>query len=160
MLRAQRGEGVPRVAIEWSPDLAVGHPEIDGQHQELFRRVGALSAALDAGEREEIPSLFDFLRGYVVDHFAAEERLMREIAFPGYAVHHGAHERFVREYADLRQLFEAAGPTAAVALRTRTWIVDWLVDHITSTDRALARHVRQRASSLTAVRPLASIARR
>ncbi|BDG05339.1 bacteriohemerythrin [Anaeromyxobacter oryzae] len=146
--------------IEWSPDLAVGDPAIDAQHQELFRRVAALSAALDAGDGGAVEPLFTFLRGHVVEHFGAEERVMREIAFPGYAVHRAAHDRFVRELEEVRRLFEVAGPTAAVALRTRTWIVDWLVDHITFTDRALARHVARGPPTPTPSRPLASVLRR
>jgi hemerythrin len=134
------------VAIEWSLDLALGHAEIDGQHQELFRRAEALSVALDAGDRSEVARLFEFLRSYVVEHFAAEEQVMRANAFPGYGVHHAAHQRFVRDFEDLRQLLHSAGPTAAVALRTRTWIVDWLVDHISHTDRAFARHLARAAT--------------
>jgi hemerythrin len=149
MLRQLRGERRRVVVIEWSADLAVGHAGIDAQHQELFRRIASLSDALDAGDRSEIGPLFDFLRGYVVDHFAAEEQAMREIGFPGYTVHRGVHVRFVREYQELRALYETAGPTSAVALRTRTWLVDWLVEHITYADRAFARHL----AFVTAPRP-------
>jgi hemerythrin len=136
------------VAIEWNPDLALGHAEIDAQHEELFRRAEALSSALDAGDRSEVARLFEFLRTYVVEHFAAEEQVMRSNAFPGYGVHRAAHERFVRDYEDLRRLLESAGPTVAVALRTRTWIVDWLVDHISHTDRAFARHLARTAPTV------------
>jgi hemerythrin len=134
------------MTIQWTAALAVGHPQIDREHQELFRRAGALFEAMGKGDRAEVTLLFEFLREYVVEHFGIEERLMRESAFPGYAVHKAAHERFVREYEDLRRLLDAAGPTSAIALRVRTWLVDWLNGHIPVTDGALARHLAPHAT--------------
>ena len=132
--------------IRWTPALSVGHDEIDRQHQELFRRLSALLEAMLRGDRSEIERLFDFLGTYVVEHFGAEERLMRESSFPGYAVHKRAHERFVRDYQDLRKMLCAHGATSAVTIRTKTWIVDWLTAHIGATDQALARHLRARVA--------------
>ena len=76
----------PRGAAEedsmpiWNADLAVGVPDIDAQHQELFRRADALLAAMK--ERQpadrEVERLFLFLDEYCSRHFASEERLMRE----------------------------------------------------------------------------------
>ena len=132
----------------WTPALALGHAEIDSQHQELFRRVARLLEAMLHGDRVAISQLFEFLGMYVVDHFAAEERLMRESDFPGYTVHKAAHERFVRDYQALRKLHEESGKSAggAVAVKARTWLSEWLRNHIGSTDQLLAQHLLQRAS--------------
>lgn len=131
--------------IRWDPTLAVGHAAVDGQHQELFKRIDALLDAMVAGDRAEIGRLFEFLGAYVVEHFSAEERLMTECAFPGFAVHKAAHDRFVRDYQALRQLFDQHGATAAVTIKTKTWLVDWLRAHIASTDQQMARHVLKKA---------------
>lgn len=128
----------------WHPSLATGDPEIDAQHQEILRRLGALVDALEEGRREEIPGMFQFLGDYVVQHFGAEERAMSGSAYPGANVHAAAHRRFVREYEDLRRLYAAAGPTQAVAVKTATWVLDWLRSHIYAADRALALHLRDR----------------
>ncbi len=130
----------------WTPALALGHEEIDSQHQELFRRVGRLVDALEAGDRERVARFFDFLGTYVVDHFAAEERLMTATQFPGYNVHKAAHERFVRDYQSLRKLHEDSGASAAVAIKARTWLTEWLRNHIGGTDQLLARHLAKKAS--------------
>jgi hemerythrin len=132
------------MAVEWDPTLALGHAEIDGQHRELFRRFGALVAAMEQGNVGEIAVLFEFLGEYVVKHFAAEEQAMAQSAYPGATVHAAAHARFVREYRELRALFESAGPSPGVAVKTRTWIGDWLRAHILGVDQALARHLRAR----------------
>ena len=134
------------MTIHWTRALAVGHADIDAQHQELFRRLGSLLDAMIRGDATEIARLFDFLGSYVVEHFGAEEELMRGSAFPGYAVHKAAHDRFVRDYEELRKMLEAHGATAAVTIRTKTWIVDWLKAHIAGTDQLLARHLGERAA--------------
>ncbi len=132
------------MVVAWDPALALGHAEIDGQHQELFRRFGALVEAMESGSPHDIGVLFDFLGEYVVKHFAAEEQVMAATAYPGAAVHAAVHARFVREYRELRALYEAAGATQGVIVKTRTWIGDWLRSHIACVDQALARHLRSR----------------
>jgi hemerythrin-like metal-binding protein len=129
--------------LEWTPALAVGHAEIDGQHEELFRRAGALSAAMARGDRTEVGRLFEFLEAYVALHFAAEEALMQRAAFPGHAHHKAAHDGFVVELGRLRELWYASDvATDAVAVRTTRWIADWLRTHVAETDQALASHLR------------------
>jgi hemerythrin len=131
--------------MEWTPALAVGHELIDGQHKELFRRFDALVTALTQADRAAVGQLFDFLGEYVATHFAEEERIMQATGYPAFAIHRAAHERFARDYADLRRLYEAAGPSAAVTVKTQTWIFDWLKAHISGTDIRLAEWLRQRA---------------
>jgi len=134
------------MTIQWTKALAVGHDEIDAQHQELFRRLGSLLDAMIRGDTTDVVHLFEFLGSYVVEHFGAEERLMRESAFPGLAVHKAEHDRFVRDFQELRKMLDAHGATAAVTIRTKTWIVDWLKAHIAGTDQLLARHLVGRAA--------------
>ncbi len=62
--------------------------------------------------------------------------------YPGANVHAAAHARFLREYAQLRALYDGNGATTAIAVKTRTWIGDWLKSHIMGVDVSLARHLR------------------
>jgi hemerythrin len=130
------------MGVAWDPSLALGHAEIDAQHQEIFRRFGVLVEAMDGGKPTEIGLLLDFLAEYAVAHFAAEEKVMAEARYPGAGVHASAHARFVREYRDLRRLYEENGGSQAVLVRARTWIEDWLRAHIMGVDLALARYLR------------------
>ena len=132
------------VVVQWDPVLALGHAEDRrAAHGELFRRFGALVAAMERGEPEEIGELFDFLGDYVVKHFAAEEQVMARAAYPGANVHAAAHARFVREYKERRALFDSAGATRGVAVKTETWMAagwrrtsrEWI--------RSLARFLRR-----------------
>jgi methyl-accepting chemotaxis protein len=127
----------------WSASLAVGHEGIDAQHQELFRRLDRLVDAMARGDRQEMTRLFDFLGEYVVEHFGMEQRLMEALDYPAYPAHKAAHERFVRDYQDLRRAFEESGGNAAVTLKVKDWAVDWLKAHIGQTDRQLAAYLRR-----------------
>lgn len=128
--------------VQWHPSLASGNAEIDGQHQEIFRRLADLVGALERGRRDEIPRLFDFLGDYVISHFGAEERAMATVRYPGAGVHAAAHARFVKEFGELRALYDATGPSFAIAVKTATWVQDWLKAHIYGADRVLARFLR------------------
>lgn len=133
------------MGVEWHTSLASGDDEIDGQHQEIFRRLQGLVDALEEGRRDEIPRMFEFLGDYVVQHFGAEERAMASCAFPGTNVHRAAHARFVRELADLRRLYEGTGPSFAIAVKAATWVRGWLEAHIYGADRVFARYLREAA---------------
>ena len=130
------------MVVQWQDALTTGDAEIDARHEEMFRRLSALVGALEQGRRDEIPRTFEFLGEYLVDHFGAEERAMEERAYPGRNVHRAAHARFVREYGELRGLYEATGPSLAITVKTATWIQGWLRGHLFGADRAFAEYVR------------------
>ena len=127
------------VVVAWDPALALGHAEIDAQHQEIFRRFAALVAAMESGDAADVAALFEFLAGYAAKHFAAEEQVMARASYPGANVHAAAHARFVRELAELRALYEGSGASSGVVVKARTWIDDWLRAHIMGVDQGLAR---------------------
>ncbi len=133
------------MAIKWTQALAVGHPTIDGQHQELFRRLDKLLEAMMKGDRDEIGRLFDFLASYVVEHFGTEEKLMRDAGYAGYEMHKLAHERFVKDYLAFRKSYEDAGGGAALTIKLQNWVGDWLKAHIAGTDQVLAKALVKRA---------------
>jgi hemerythrin len=131
-------------ALQWTQALSVGIPEVDAQHQELFRRAERLIAALRAGDRGEVLPLLAYLDEYVVHHFDAEERLMREAGYPGATAHAAAHRAFRADFAALVKDFRRTGPTALVALTIHNWLSDWLRMHIGGVDQELGRFLAAR----------------
>jgi hemerythrin len=125
--------------IQWSPALAVGVPEIDAQHQELFRRAERLVSALRAGDRAEVAPLIRYLGDYVVEHFAAEERFMHEIGYPGLEEHRVLHRAFRDDFAVMLADYERKGPTPLVALTLHNWLSDWLRKHVGGVDVDIGR---------------------
>jgi hemerythrin-like metal-binding protein len=130
--------------VEWSPEFSVGLPDIDAQHQELFRRLGALTDATGLASKAEIVRLLDFLDSYVVEHFRDEEAAMEELKFPYVAMHTAAHARFVLELKSIEAEFAATGATAWLATRLEGAVTDWLKRHILGMDQHFGRYVLAR----------------
>ena len=129
--------------IEFDPVLLVGVDEIDDQHRELFRRIGALlDASRNRRSREEVVRLLEFLGSYVVDHFASEEQRMELAAYPRAAGHRAEHRQFVKELEVLRHELKSEGPTNLFVIRVGNRVTEWLREHIYRTDRSLGEWLR------------------
>ncbi len=106
------------VQLVWQPAYESGQCEIDAQHRALFGQVNSILAAM-LSERpvDEVATLMDALIGNVVQHFAAEEKIILAAAVPGAAAHAAIHRelidhavylvsRFKARDLDLGELFE------------------------------------------------------
>ncbi|BDV44349.1 hemerythrin [Geotalea uraniireducens] len=124
------------MAIGWRDDLLTGITEIDNQHKELFRRFGDLLTACNEGRgAAEVSRLYSFLDDYVIDHFKAEERLMREKGYPDYAQHKEQHDFFRRKLTELKKQVRDEGAGVAVVISTNQMMIDWLTRHIEIKDK-------------------------
>jgi len=133
------------MALRWTSALAIGVPELDAQHAELFRRVERLHDAMIAHDRTEAARLLEFLLVYVREHFAAEEALMARTAFPGRAAHEAEHAAFAADIAGLYELLAREGTTARLVLTVEQRVTGWLRDHIYTSDIAVGRHAASAA---------------
>jgi hemerythrin len=124
--------------IEFDPVLLTGVDEIDAQHRELFARIDQLlEASRTRRSREEVVRLLEFLGQYVVEHFAAEERIMAGSGYPRLEGHRAEHVQFVKELEILRQELKTEGPSNLFVIRVGNRVTEWLRGHIYRTDRAL-----------------------
>jgi hemerythrin len=130
--------------LEWTPALSVGIEEIDGQHRELFRRAGRLVEGIRRGDPEEVEELVDYLHGYCVSHFGAEEAAMRDARYPGYARHKAEHDQFIADLLDISVESDEGGG-AFVAVKIDHWLSGWLRDHVSRIDTELGRFLNDRA---------------
>jgi hemerythrin len=132
--------------LEWTPALAVGVEEIDGQHRELFRRAALLVEGIHAGRPDELGALLDFLYRYAVEHFGAEEEHMRATGFAGYTRHKAEHDRFASDLLALARDYERMGAGAFVSLKASHWLGKWLKDHVSGTDSELGKFLVRRSA--------------
>jgi hemerythrin len=133
------------MALRWEPSLEIGIAAVDEQHRELFRQVNALLDAMrEQRGAEEVQRLLAFLGRYIVEHFAEEERLMREAGYPGLGPHRLEHRDFIRDFQSLREEFEAGGPSPAIVVRLNVWLCGWLRRHASDTDQAMGRFLASR----------------
>lgn len=124
MSEAMQLERAPEL-IEWRDSLAIGVEQIDAEHRHLFE----LMAALDIGS---VAKIVVQLQDYVATHFAHEEALMQDSAYPGYEQHLKLHH----EFASQVKKFLAAGDDwneerVEVA---RHFLSKWLTGHIMAHD--------------------------
>ncbi len=130
------------MALHWTSALAVGVPEIDSQHEEMFARVDRLHDAMLARDRTEVLRMLRFLVEYVHHHLGAEERLMESVAYPGLGGHRLAHKAFTDEVEALARKVEAEGVTALVVHRVEREVTSWLHDHVCGADLEFVSHMR------------------
>ena len=98
------------------------------------------------GEPEEIGPLIDYLHGYAVSHFGAEESEMRATRYPGYARHKAEHDRFIDDLLAVAEEHDRRGQGTFIALRVSHWLVEWLKQHVSATDAELGRFLARQKS--------------
>lgn len=124
--------------VSWDPKLLVGNAEIDGQHQELFRRVDQLLLALQMGSvAAEVERVMAFVGDYVHLHFRQEEALMQRTGYPDRPAHVAEHLELIHSFVALKRQLGKTGPTPEFAAALGAALVDWLKEHIATTDSAL-----------------------
>ena len=125
----------------------VNFDEINAVHIEEVELLNKLYALLNAKEKEEKKILLSLneLLLHVREHFANEERLMKESYYPTLSMHKAEHGKIINEmqmqimefrnrkdYELLREYFEEEIPT-------------WLNQHIRSMDIILADYLSQKS---------------
>lgn len=132
--------------VQWTPDLATGSSDIDTQHVELFKRIDSLLTAFDQGvvDRAEVDKTIKFLSDYVVHHFGNEETYMMKYAYSNKAAHIAQHELFVKNFGKLKDRMQKEGIGPELAEDTRQLCVDWLVNHIKFSDKALGMFLKKK----------------
>lgn len=132
------------MSLQWSESLASGSSDIDTQHKELIVRVNSLLLAIDKGAtaREEVSKIVQYLTEYVVFHFGNEEKYMAKYNYSSATAHKAQHEQFVKTFMKLKDRLMMEGVNAPLAQEIRDLCVDWLVNHIKYSDRALGMYLK------------------
>jgi hemerythrin len=130
--------------FQWDDRLSTGNSTIDGQHQELFRRINLLIEACRRGEaKEAIEEAINFLEMYLIEHFNAEEKLLRECNYPDYEAHAKEHSEFRGHVVRLKKMFDTRESDYSMAIDTITTLVEWTGFHIHGRDKAFCRYLRE-----------------
>lgn len=132
------------MSLQWNDTLASGSSEIDTQHKELFARVNGLLAAFDKSvvDRQEISKIIQFLTEYVVFHFGTEEKHMDHFKYSSTTQHKAQHAQFVKTFMKLKERMLMEGINEQLGKETKELCVDWLINHIRYSDRALGMYLK------------------
>lgn len=127
--------------MDWKNEYSVDIQSIDKQHKKLFDMVNQLHDAMKSGVGAKlVPVILNSLVSYTRDHFADEEKFMRQAAYPAYANHKVEHDKLTSEVVKLVQDMEAG--RAAMSMQLLDFLKDWLQKHILNTDKQYSRQLQ------------------
>lgn len=134
---------------EFSENLVTGNEMIDSQHKELIGRMNKLLESCErSNEKSVAVKTLDYLSDYTDFHFSAEEKLQKEIAYPGYEKHKAQHETFKQTIKELEEMLQdEEGPSNAFVEKVQENIVNWFYTHIEGFDRSVAEYKFMRESN-------------
>lgn len=120
--------------ILWNDSLSVKIKQFDDQHKKLVDMVNQLFDAMKAGKGNQV--LGDILKSlisYTQTHFAAEEQVMKQHAYPDFEAHKKEHNALVMQVLDLQKQFQSGKPVLTQSVMT--FLRDWLAKHIQGDDK-------------------------
>lgn len=115
-----------------------GSDKLDGEHRVQMGLAQALLEAIRTGrDKAERDALLDHFCTYTQVHFAAEQLLMRQFAYPEYQSHALEHDELMDRLDALKTTYESGDDAAT--LRAVGQIQAWLIGHIAAADERLSR---------------------
>lgn len=122
--------------LQWDESLNSGIPVIDYEHKEL---VGQLSRLMDESQPNRVPEMLNFLKEYVVKHFAHEQLIQKNSRYPKAAAHKQAHIDFLHTFNSLEEQYLNQGNSPQMLQLLTDTVTDWLKKHIMGEDREFAK---------------------
>ena len=125
--------------IQWDERLMLDIPVIDRQHENLVRMANNLhllcTKSKETDNQRFLKAAHEAIT-YIRYHFSCEEKLMCLLEFSEFSVHKREHEDFVMEILTLAKQFEDG--KQSVQNHFMRFIKEWILSHITVSDRAFA----------------------
>lgn len=130
----------------WKEKYKIGIPEIDEQHEELFRRVSDFVVSIRRegdwqDKLDKVKETMEFMKNYVVTHFAYEEAYQKQAHYPAYEEHCEIHKQFTNEINQYAVQLEYEGYTEELVQKLGGKLMAWLINHVAATDQQLANYV-------------------
>lgn len=127
----------------WKEKYELGVPNIDEQHQELFRRIDEFMANLRSADPWEekvdvVNETLKFMNGYVVEHFRDEEEYQQKIGYPGYEMHKKIHADMVNYVLHVTEEYEKRGFDEKLLQQFSGKLLAWLINHVAAEDQRIA----------------------
>ena len=116
----------------WNSRFETGIDLIDNQHKALFDAVNKLADSFKAGtSKAQVKDSMDFLVQYTVEHFATEEKIMKDMGYPKVTSHIAEHLQLVQKAQALQAKLAEGKP---VTMEVTIFLADWLKHHINEVD--------------------------
>ncbi|NLB83054.1 MAG: hemerythrin family protein [Synergistaceae bacterium] len=108
--------------------------------KKLIERTASFSRAVESEDTHCIGDTVNYLLGYTIQHFGAEELIMIRNRYDRFKEHRDEHSWFIKEVYDVYCPMadpESFSPQELTDLRD--FLVRWVFDHIMHKDRDIAR---------------------
>lgn len=119
--------------MTWGPAFSIKVKQFDNQHIKIVNLVNELHDAMKVGKGKDVlGKIFNELISYTATHFADEEKVLAQYAYPDLAQHKAIHANLVKQVLDLQQKFASDKPI--LTNDVMVFLKDWLVKHIQGDD--------------------------
>lgn len=126
----------------WKKSYELKIPEVDMQHRQLVGMINELSdAMMEQRGYRTVPHILEELVVYVQQHFADEQKVMMECHYPETDQHIKKHNEFTEKVVAFKGVYDQDHELDPRELLD--FLCDWLVNHITVDDKAIAKHIRR-----------------
>ena len=130
-------------AFQWNDSYCVKVSAMDAQHKQLFEIVRELYTAMRAGHGKDVAGgVLGRLIEYTVNHFTAEEKLMKENQYPGLAAHCIEHRALEAKVVAFKKNFDAGSNVITPDLMR--FLQNWLTTHILTIDQKYSDFLNSR----------------
>ena len=133
----------------WKEKYKIGVPIIDSQHEELFSRVTSFVETLRSDKPwdqkvEKVNETLEFMKGYVVTHFADEEAYQIKIGYPHFKEHQKIHKDMVAYVVAVSEEYEKEGFKEELMQQFGGKLLAWLINHVVADDQKIAEYARSK----------------
>jgi hemerythrin len=140
----------------WNVSYETGNEIVDNDHKEIFNLVEDVLSSSLMPRKDKVESAITFLANYVARHFANEEKLMTEPAFPQMAEHKKEHADLLAVAVGLQKKFINDGYLLGelnenndlhLSMEINKTVITWLTKHVMGSDKKMAEHYREWSES-------------
>ena len=118
--------------------------EVDAQHKAMFKMINEFQdSCRQSVSRQKLIELFDFLNGYVMEHFLYEEAYMESISYSELEVHRKKHALLTDQAKQFEAKLKQESIDEEGFMEFNNFLSKWLIDHIIVEDTKFKLYKRQ-----------------
>ncbi|WP_170291518.1 bacteriohemerythrin [Heliobacterium mobile] len=127
--------------VEWTDDLLIGIGIIDDQHKKLVERVKGFTKAVESRDMAKIEETINYLIGYTIQHFGAEELIMIRNGYDEFKSHREEHSSFINIIYDANKSLQKKELTQEKLEALQELFLQWIVNHIKIKDKRIGEQI-------------------
>ena len=134
----------------WTQKIETGVEVLDDQHRQYFDLVNdylatAARVTTNDDRNSELVERLDFLRRYATEHFATEQKIMKDAEYQHYQQHFEEHQYFLKHVGALHEQTCNEGNNDKITREVYYYTLEWFIGHIRFTDMKMVEFLKQNA---------------